>query len=289
VSYPPYHVPPIDPKTKRFAEPWQLYFSSLSTGGSATSTATYILTSANANLPNSRVATDSTTITVNTATAGQIAWDLTDTAVTPGTYGSATAIPVVTVDQQGRLTSAFEVAADGFFEITRVLTNAEVIALPTTEIELIPAQGAGTMILVLYAVSRTHVVTAWTGVDATYAALALEYTDITGPWAGDPLVNDATNPVPWDGVLGAFLGTVQDTIYVAGGIAARSAMLPQLPGGFPVAAQSLYSLPALPSEQALYVNQPVVVAFDNNGAGNLGGGNALNTLKYTVGYLVLTP
>jgi hypothetical protein len=39
-----------------------------------------------------------------TITNGQI--DLDDTAVTPGTYGSSTAIPVITVDQQGRLTSA---------------------------------------------------------------------------------------------------------------------------------------------------------------------------------------
>jgi len=39
-----------------------------------------------------------------TITSGQI--DLDDTAVTPGNYGSSTAIPVITVDQQGRLTSA---------------------------------------------------------------------------------------------------------------------------------------------------------------------------------------
>lgn len=35
--------------------------------------------------------------------------DLEDTAVTPGTYGSATHTPQITVDQQGRITSIVEV------------------------------------------------------------------------------------------------------------------------------------------------------------------------------------
>lgn len=39
-------------------------------------------------------------------TAGTLVVDLDDTAVTPDTYGSGTAIPVLTVDQQGRITSA---------------------------------------------------------------------------------------------------------------------------------------------------------------------------------------
>ena len=42
-----------------------------------------------------------TSVTNNT-----ISIDLDDTAVTPNTYGSSTAIPVLTIDQQGRITSA---------------------------------------------------------------------------------------------------------------------------------------------------------------------------------------
>jgi hypothetical protein len=41
-----------------------------------------------------------------------------NTAVTPGTYGGATAIPVITVDQQGRLTSAANVAVQTGLTIT---------------------------------------------------------------------------------------------------------------------------------------------------------------------------
>ena len=44
---------------------------------------------------------------ITTAASGQgISIDLDDTAVSPGAYGSQTAIPVFTVDQQGRLTAA---------------------------------------------------------------------------------------------------------------------------------------------------------------------------------------
>ena len=56
----------------------------------------------------------------STVSANEITFDLDDTAVTPGSYGSATAIPVLTVDQQGRITgvstattsSSFTLAAD---------------------------------------------------------------------------------------------------------------------------------------------------------------------------------
>ena len=46
-----------------------------------------------------------TGITTTTTTNG-VSIDLDDTAVTPGSYGSATEIPSITIDQQGRVTSA---------------------------------------------------------------------------------------------------------------------------------------------------------------------------------------
>ena len=48
---------------------------------------------------------------ITTSISGDsVSVDLDDTAVTPATYGSATAIPAFTVDQQGRITSASNVS-----------------------------------------------------------------------------------------------------------------------------------------------------------------------------------
>jgi len=70
--------------------------------------------------------------------------DLADTAVTPGSYGSSTAIPVITVDQQGRLTAAttaaistdLTIAADsGSNDIVSIGTDTLTFAGTTNEIE----------------------------------------------------------------------------------------------------------------------------------------------------------
>lgn len=47
-------------------------------------------------------------VTLTTGTDGVTAFDLSDTSVTAGTYGSASAIPIVTVDDKGRVTDVTE-------------------------------------------------------------------------------------------------------------------------------------------------------------------------------------
>src|SRR6056300_1603548 len=79
-----------------------------------------------------------------TLTGSQLEIDLDDTAVTPGSYGSSTAIPVITVDQQGRLTAAttaaistdLTIAADsGSNDIVSIGTDTLTFAGTTNEIE----------------------------------------------------------------------------------------------------------------------------------------------------------
>jgi CO dehydrogenase/acetyl-CoA synthase gamma subunit (corrinoid Fe-S protein) len=62
---------------------------------------------------NTRSLTDGTVAAVDIADSSVTAAKLANTAVTPGTYGGAEAVPVIIVDQQGRLTSASNVAVAG--------------------------------------------------------------------------------------------------------------------------------------------------------------------------------
>lgn len=62
------------------------------------------------NLADSNVTVVGDTGITTTVTDNTITIDLDDTSVTPGSYGSASAIPTFTVDQQGRLTAAGEVS-----------------------------------------------------------------------------------------------------------------------------------------------------------------------------------
>jgi hypothetical protein len=82
---------------------------------------------------------------ITTSASGQtITVDLDDTAVTPASYGSATAIPTFTVDQQGRLTAAGSVAISSNFTIsdgsaTDVFNNGETLVFAGTANEVTTA------------------------------------------------------------------------------------------------------------------------------------------------------
>jgi len=73
-----------------------------------------------------------------------IAIDLDDTAVTPGSYGSATAIPTFTVDQQGRLTAAGSASISTTLTIVDESSTAATISLATDTLKITGGSGITT-------------------------------------------------------------------------------------------------------------------------------------------------
>lgn len=82
--------------------------------GGAPDNAEYVVLALNGTLSQERVLTNGTGIGLTDGGAGgNVELKLADTAVTPATYGDATHVAQFTVDQQGRLTAASDVAISG--------------------------------------------------------------------------------------------------------------------------------------------------------------------------------
>lgn len=79
-------------------------------------------------------------------TDNQISIDLDDTAVTPGSYGSASAIPTFTVDQQGRLTAASTVSVATNLTIVDESSTSATISLLTDTLKITGGAGITTAI-----------------------------------------------------------------------------------------------------------------------------------------------
>jgi len=97
------------------------------------------------------LATDSFKISGGTGTTSAISGDtltinLDDTAVSAGSYGSSTAIPVLTVDAQGRLTSASTASVSTDLTIVDDSSTSATISLGTDTLKLAGGSGVSTSI-----------------------------------------------------------------------------------------------------------------------------------------------
>ena len=95
-------------------------------------------------LSDTLVFTGATGITT-TVTNNDIDIDLDDTAVTPGSYGSGTAIPNFTVDQQGRLTNAGSTSVATVLNITGD-SGSDAVALLTETLDIEGGTGVTTTV-----------------------------------------------------------------------------------------------------------------------------------------------
>lgn len=120
--------------------------------------------------------TGDTGITTTIAKAGTTATlsvDLDDTAVTPGSYGSSTAIPTFTVDQQGRLTAAGTAAITTTLTIQSDDAADNGVDLATDKLKLLGGDG---------------IVTSNSGDDVTFTLSLNEVTDTAIDVSADSFV-----------------------------------------------------------------------------------------------------
>jgi hypothetical protein len=157
------------------------------------------------------------------------------------------------------------------YPATVTLTNAQIKALPTTGITLVAAPSAGSRIKVLGATLVARFTAgAYTNVNVTTASLPIQAS--SGAWLVSPILNDSgSSQADLTGFFGAF-NIVADL--------AVPSFFPNGTGG--------WTQYALTTTVANVDGLAVQLKMDNNGSGNLTGGNAANTLKVTLYYSVET-
>jgi hypothetical protein len=155
-----------------------------------------------------------------------------------------------------------------------VMSDAAIKSSPTVPVELIAAAPSGFRYrLIAYTIMVDTTSGAYTGIDPTYADLHLllgtNYVSY-GP------VDDATTTPVLAGVT-ALLGTVAASVY---DVAVPSVASPS--GGPPTFNQ--YVMNVNVGSRGEQEGAALIFAMDNDGAGNLGGGHADNTMTHTIYY-----
>lgn len=153
----------------------------------------------------------------------------------------------------------------GMFRVIRTLDNDQIKALPTAEIELAPAPGAGFMINMFSGAWLMHIVAAYTNFHSAAAVNFVWGTDNAG-W-GVATYYKESEAVAFGNTGDHF---VQFGAYMQGG---NSAATP--------------SLAFWNQEYTDLDNQKLSLRCSNNVIGDLTGGNAANTLKVIADYTIL--
>jgi hypothetical protein len=141
------------------------------------------------------------------------------------------------------------------------LTNAQIIALPTTPVVVLAAPAAGTVIQLVRATGSLNAVAgAYTNVDAA-AAMYFGYGGATVKASNAALLTGTAT-------------VAQLSIFLWGGAGISTAVL--VTNG------------AIAGLQTAYAAVAIDIAVDNNAQGVFTGGNAANSLRVTLDYLLIT-
>jgi hypothetical protein len=183
----------------------------------------------------------------------------------------------------------------GIIKAVSIFTNAQILATPTTALVVVPAQGAGTTIVPLYArfVMDTSA-GAYTNIDPGTSsgtggswefAIASGGTDVfsylVNRFGG--LTVDSTQTL-----ITQFLGMVGKQLWEPRHYGAPKDPTDNTTGPYFFQGWGLLSDPTI-TPVTDSQNQPLILFVSNGALGNYTGGNAANTLTATVLYMVVTP
>lgn len=171
------------------------------------------------------------------------------------------------ITANGDMLSAPSTTGATLYRASVTLTNAQILALPTTAVTVVPAPASGYEILLVKGLWRSAFTAgAYTNVDADSFAF-YQWSD--GNLMSQYLANDATDSITG---MDDFFGTAVDLV---------AQFAPWEHSTTP--ADGWGTLPQIEIWEAGF---GVQIKADNNGAGNFTGGNAANTLRVVTWYLL---